>query len=262
MPNTLIQQLVAAPRAARSLAQDVRAVLRLAATAWHVMRGVYIVAVRFPGLHIDQRHEQIRRWSHQVLRSLGVTLRVSGQPAAGATMLVANHVSWLDVMVLHALCPQARFVAKSEVKHWPLIGRLVAGAQTFFVERARPRQTGQAVDAITAALRGGTTVAVFPEGTTGDGRRVLPFRPSLLQAALAAGVAIRPVALRYADAQHRVSRSTPYIADVTLLSSLWRTARAERLVVHVSVLGAHTPTAAHRRELAVALRTAIQAALD
>jgi len=261
LPNTLMRQLVALPRVARSLAQDLRAVLRLASTAWHVIRGVYVVAVLFPGLSIDQQHEHIRRWSHQVLGALGVTLRANGLPAAGAKMLVANHVSWLDVMVLHALCPQARFVAKSEVKHWPLIGRLVVGAQTFFVERAHPRQTRRAVDAITAALLGGATVAVFPEGTTSDGHGVLPFRSSLLQAALAAGVVIHPVALRYADAHHRVSRSPPYIADVTLLSSLWRTARAERLVVHVSVLSAHAPTAADRRSLALALRATIQAAL-
>jgi 1-acyl-sn-glycerol-3-phosphate acyltransferase len=257
-----MQRSIVVPRIARSLAHEVRALLRLARTAGLVMRGVTLVALRFPHLGVEQRQAHIGRWSHQVLRALGVTLRTNGQLAAGPQMLVANHVSWLDVMVLHALCPQARFVAKSEVAHWPLIGRLVAGAQTFFVERARPRQVGRAVDAIAAALRCGATVALFPEGTTGSGHSVLPFRPSLLQAALAAGAAIRPVALRYADAHHRVSRSTPYIDDDSLLSSLWRTARAERLVVHVSVLPAHDTQRADRRSLATALRTAIQDALD
>lgn len=117
------------------------------------------------------------------------------------------------------------------------------------------------VDAIAAALVDGATVAVFPEGTTGKGHAVLPFRPSLLQAALAAGVAIRPVALRYADLHHRVSPSAPYIDDDTLLLSLWRTARAERLVVHLSVLPVHAPYTPDRRALAVSLRAAIQTAL-
>jgi len=239
-----------------------RAVVRLANTVWHVVRGVYIVAVLFPGLNVDRRQAHIGRWSQQVLRALGVGLQVNGHLIPGAQMLVANHVSWLDVMVLHALCPQARFVAKSEVEHWPLIGRLVVGAGTFFVERARLRQTGQAVDAITGALLAGATVAVFPEGTTSDGHAVLPFRPSLLQAALVAGAAIRPVALRYADAHHRVSRNAPYIDDDTLLHSMWRTARAERLVVHVSVLPAQAPDQGGRRALAATLRNIVQAALE
>lgn len=257
----LIQRLVVVPQVARSLARDVRAGLRLARTTWHLLRGMAVVTLLFPSLTVDQRQQHIGRWSHQILKALGVTLRPDGNLVACGQMLVANHVSWLDVMVLHALCPQARFVAKAEVKHWPLIGHLVAGAQTFFVDRARPRQTGEAVNAIAAALVSGATVAVFPEGTTGNGQVVLPFRPSLLQAALAAGVAIRPLALRYADAHHRVSRSAPYIDDDTLLLSLWRTARAERLVVHVSVLPVQAPDPPDRRALAVSLRAAIQTAL-
>jgi 1-acyl-sn-glycerol-3-phosphate acyltransferase len=177
-------------------------------------------------------------------------------------MLVANHVSWLDVMVLHALCPQARFVAKSEVQRWPLIGRLVAGAQTFFVERQRPQQARQAVAAITGALRTGATVVVFPEGTTSNGHSVLPFRSSLLQAALAGGTVVRPVALRYADAHERPSRGVPYIENDTLLGSLWRTARAEQLMAEVRVLPALAGAdAADRRVLAAALRDAVRAAL-
>jgi len=262
LPNTPMQRLVVVPQIVRSFAHDLRALLRLARTTWHVLRGVVVVTVLFPRLTIDQRQQRIGRWSHQVLKALGVTLRPNAQLTPGPQMLVANHVSWLDVMVLHALCPQARFVAKSDVKHWPLIGRLVAGAQTFFVDRTRPRQTGTVVDSITAALANGATVAVFPEGTTSSGHAVLPFRPSLLQAALTAATAIRPVALRYADAHRRVSPSAPYIDDDTLLLSLWRTARAEQLVVHVNVLPAHAPDEPDRRALAVSLRATIQAALN
>lgn len=257
----LIRRLVVVPLVVYSLVHDARAALRLARTTWHLLRGMYVVTLLFPRLTVDQRQQHIGRWSQQVLRALGVTLRPNGDLVACPQLLVANHVSWLDVMVLHALCPQARFVAKSDVKHWPLIGRLVTGAQTFFVDRARPRQTGEVVEAIAAALVDGATVAVFPEGTTGNGHAVLPFRPSLLQAAVAAGVAIRPVALRYADAHHRVSPSAPYIDDDTLLLSLWRTARAERLVVHVNVLPVQTPDPPDRRALAVSLRAAIESAL-
>lgn len=261
MPKLLVQRLVGMSQTASSLALDARTVWRLARTAWHLMHGLVVVTLLFPRLTLDQRQQRIGRWSHQVLRALGVTLRPSGQLMAGPQMLVANHVSWLDVMALHALCPQARFVAKAEVRHWPLIGRLVVGAQTVFVDRARPRQTGEVVNSIAAVLVNGATVAVFPEGTTGNGHAVLPFRSGLLQAALTAGVAIRPVALRYADAHHRISPHAPYIDDDTLLGSLWRTARAERLVVHANALQLPTQDLTDRRALANSLRAAIQTAL-
>ena len=261
MLNTIRLGLAPLPCRARSFTQGLRAALRLSRTAWHIARGLFIVTARFPRLNEAQRQQHIGRWSRRVLRALGVTLRAQGHLGPGAKMLVANHVSWLDVMVLHALCPQARFVAKSEVQHWPLIGRLVAGAHTLFVERKRPHQARHTVAAITAALRTGATVVVFPEGTTTDGHSVLPFRPSLLQAALAGGTVVRPVALRYADALGRPSPDVPYTGNDTLLGSLWRTARAEQLVAEVQVLPALAAPDADRRVLAAALRGAVQAAL-
>ena len=104
-------------------------------------------------------------------------------------------------------------------------------------------------------------MVVFPEGTTSNGHSVLPFRSSLLQAALVEGTVVRPVALRYADAHERLSRDAPYIDDDTLLGSLWRTARAERLVANVRLLPAPAGAETDRRVLALALRDAVQAAL-
>jgi 1-acyl-sn-glycerol-3-phosphate acyltransferase len=261
MLNTIDLRSDPLPRIERSWTRDLRAVLRLSRTAWHLLRGLFIVTVLFPRLSDVQRQRHIGRWSRRVLRALGVTLHAQGHLGPGAKMLVANHVSWLDVVVLHALCPQARFVAKSEVQRWPLIGRLVAGAHTFFIERTRPQRMRQSLAAITGALRTGATVVVFAEGTTTDGRSVLPFRSGLLQAALVGGTVVRPVALRYTDADQRPSRDAPYIDDDTLLGSLWRTARAEQLVAEVRVLPAPAGAEADRRVLAWALRDAVQAAL-
>jgi 1-acyl-sn-glycerol-3-phosphate acyltransferase len=261
MLNTIALRWAPLPRIARSIAQDLRAALRLSCTAWHLLRGLFIVTVLFPRLSEVQRQQHIGRWSRRVLRVMGVRLRARGQLGPGAKMLVANHVSWLDVVVLHALCPQARFVAKSEVEHWPLFGRLVAGAQSFFVDRKRPYQARQAVAAIAAALRTGATVVVFAEGTTSNGHSVLPFHSGLLQAALAGQTVVRPVALRYVDAHGRLSPDVPYIDNDTLLGSLWRTARAERLVAEVRVLPVTAATDGDRRALAAALRDAVQAAL-
>ena len=259
---TLFHRTGSALPGSRTTLRALRGVLRLTLAGWHIARGVYIVGVVFPSLDTAHRQVQVQRWSSAVLRSLGVSVQMQGRLEGTAQLLVSNHVSWLDVIVLQALFPHARFVSKAEVQHWPLIGRLVTGAGTLFVERNRPRQTGHCVDAIATALAAGGTVAVFPEGTTSDGQAVLPFRSGLLQAALLAEVPIRAVALRYADAHHPVSRSAPYVDADTLLGSLWRTARAEGLLAHVRVVADRGRTVAHRRLLAATLRWDIQAALD
>ena len=257
-----MKRIAAVAQMALSFRRSLCGGLRLALIAWHIVRGAYLVGVRFPGLRLEPRQLHIQRWSSAVLRSLGVTVQFRGRLHGGGQMLVANHVSWLDVIVLLALCPQARFVSKAEVQHWPLIGRLAAGARTIFVERDRPRQTFAAVDALAAALSAGETVIVFPEGTTTAGHAVLPFRATLLQAALLASAPVRPVALRYAEAGHDVSPSTPYIGDDTLLGSLWRTARAPGLVANVRVLPADGHAMSDRRSLATALHAAISAELE
>ena len=262
MPMPPFERVAAALPVWFAFSRGLRSVLRLTLTAWHIARGVVIVATQFPSQDAGQRQVLVQCWSSDVLRALGVDVQVRGSLEPGAKLLVANHVSWLDVIVLQSLCPQVRFVAKAEVGRWPLIGRLVVGARTFFVERDRPRKTRTLVDALAVALSAGETVVVFPEGTTSDGHAVLPFRTSLLHAALIAAVPVQPLALRYADAHHAVSRRAPYIDDDTLLGSFWRTARAEGLVVSVQALAAQGPAAGHRRPLAAALRLAIQESLD
>jgi len=232
-----------------------RAVWRLLATVVHVLHGMALMALRFPSLDAAGRHARIQWWSATLLRRMGLTLQVSGQPRPGASLLIANHVSWLDIAALHAAVPQARFVSKADVLAWPLLGWLIAGAGTLFIERERKRDALRVVHAMADALQAGQTVAVFPEGTTGAGPELLPFHANLLQAAIATATPIQPAVLRFADAQHRFSLAAQYIGDTTLLQSLWRVAMAERLVVSVALLAPQGSAHADRRALAEHLRT-------
>jgi 1-acyl-sn-glycerol-3-phosphate acyltransferase len=162
---------------------------------------------------------------------------------------------------VHAVCPEARFVAKAEVGHWPLIGRLVDAGGTLYIERERKRDALRVVHAMAEALDRGDTVAVFPEGTTGDGAALLPFHANLLQAAIAARVPVQPLALRYAEPGAPVSLAAQWIGDTTLVQSLWRLARARGLSVTVQVLPAERCDHADRRRLADHLATQITLAL-
>ena len=239
-----------------------RAVGRLLRASVHVLRGIWIAVLHFPRLGPEARAARIQWWSARTMALMGVRLEASGTPRPGAKLLVGNHISWLDIMAIHAVCPEARFVSKADVKRWPLLGTLVAAAGTLFIERERKRDALRVVHQMAEALQAGQTVAIFPEGTTSDGHALLPFHANLLQAAIASEVPVQPVALRYADAQSAVSPAVGYVGDVTLLQSLWSVACADGLVARVQVLAAESVRHADRRRLAEHLAAQIMAALD
>ena len=237
------------------------AVWRLLRAVTHGLHGVLIVWLRFPSLPPEGRQARIAWWSARMLHCLGLELRVTGAFRPGAKLIVANHVSWLDILAIHAVCPQARFVSTAEVKDWPLLNRLVAAGGTLYIERDKQRDALRVVHQMAEALSTGGTVAVFPEGTTGPGPVMLPFHANLLQAAVATGTPVQPVVLRFADRHGPYSAAARYIGDTTLVQSLWRLARSERLVVHLDVLLPQGSAHADRRSLARHLATLMAARL-
>lgn len=235
---------------------------RLACVLVHGLHGLAIIVLCFAAYDTATRHARVGAWSAKLLRLMGVTLHVVGvSPRAGAKLVVANHVSWLDVAAIHAVMSNARFVSKADVRHWPLVGRLVAGAGTLFIERESKRDALRVVHQMAAALKAGDTVAVFPEGTTGEGHTLLPFHANLLQAAIATATPLQPVLLRWFDVEHRVSPVVEFVGDTTLAQSLWRIVCAQGLSVEVRVLPPLQSAHAERRALAARLRETLAAEL-
>ncbi len=169
-----------------------------------------------------------------MLEVMGVALEVQGTPpAAGPVLLVANHVSWLDILVIHA-SRHCRFVAKSEVRHWPLVGALATGGGTLYVERASRRDAMRVVHHMAESLQAGDIVAIFPEGTTSDGAGLLPFHANLIQAAISAPAPVQPVALRFAErGSGRLSRAAAFIGDDHLVGSVWAALSGEPILATV-----------------------------
>lgn len=238
-----------------------RAVWRLLRTGVHVLHGTWIAVMRFPSMDAASRHARIQWWAARNLSLLGVGLVAEGAPRPGAKLLVANHVSWLDILAIHAVCPEARFVSKADVLGWPVLGRLVSAAGTLFIQRERKRDALRVVHQMAESLQAGETVAVFPEGTTSEGHELLPFHANLLQAAIATEVPVQPVALRYADASHAVSEAVMFVGDTNLVQSLWWVACGEQVTVRVQMLPAQGVRHADRRRLADLLGEQIAAAL-
>ena len=240
----LLRQLVAVVRMLRLLA--------------HALAGLWTLHLRFGRMSVAEQHSAVQQWAQGVLRIMGIELQVHGRAHAGPVLLVANHISWLDIVVMLA-AQYCRFVAKSELKAWPLVGPLATAAGTLYIERASSRDALRVVHHMAERLQAGDVLAVFPEGTTGDGVEMLPFHANLLQAAIAAQAPAQAVGLRFVDAWGQPSFAPCYIGDDTFLGSVWRTLCARGLVVHVAFAAPDLPQGRNRRVWAVDLRAQVMA---
>lgn len=167
------------------------------------------------------------RWCWAVCQVLGVRLRTSGVADPRARLWVANHVSWLDIVVLGGQQPLI-FLSKAEVADWPVIGFLARRCGTLFVRRGDRQATGAAVEQLLWRLRQGQRVMVFPEGTTTDGSKVLRFHARFLQPAVMTQSVVQPVALRYVGT---ASGQAPFVGDDEFLPHLLRILRLPHIDV-------------------------------
>ena len=226
----------------------------------HLFHGLGTIWFVFPSLDAHARRARIRSWSRRLLHLMGIDIRVQGALAHPNVVVVANHISWLDIFALHAVGP-VRFIAKSEIARWPVLGRLVRGVGTLFIERARRHDTHRVNQEIARALADGDIVAVFPEGTVTDGSEVLPFKGSLLQPIVDARGCVQPVAIRYRTPDGRPSIAASYTGNTTFVGSFWRLCGERALVVELQALAPIPAEGRHRRELAHRSELAIRAAL-
>jgi 1-acyl-sn-glycerol-3-phosphate acyltransferase len=239
--------------------RQARAIWRLLWALSHIAGGMWTIVFRFPKLAQHEREARVHAWAQAMLRGVGITLTVQGRPvAAGPALLVANHLSWLDIVVLHA-SRYCRFVSKSDIKHWPLVGTLASGAGTLYIERESRRDAHRVVHHMVERLQLGEVLAVFPEGTTGDGIAMKPFHANLLQAAISADAPVQPVALRFVDADTGQTSFAPrYIDDDSIFVSIWQTLCVKELRAEVVFGEAQRGNGRDRRAWAADLQKEVE----
>lgn len=245
---------------------EARAGALLRTTRWarlglHLLQGVLTIATVYPFTGRDTRQALRRRWSWGLLRVLGMRLEHRGETIVPGCMLVANHISWVDIFAINALAPAA-FVSKAEVRAWPVIGWLAAKNDTIFLRRGS-RGHARIINEETAALLdAGCNVAIFPEGTTTDGATLLHFHAALLQPAIACGHPVQSLALQYRTPDDRFSRAPAYDGELSLGECIANIIAAPQTVARITVA---TPIATadgvDRRALAVRTRGEIAAAI-
>jgi 1-acyl-sn-glycerol-3-phosphate acyltransferase len=230
--------------------------------AAHLARGLAITALRFPSLPWEARQKEIRRWSRQLLAIMGVQVRQIHPPHSlpERCMLVMNHISWLDVFVLLAIHP-CIFVAKAEIRGWPLAGRLCAAVGTLFLERGSRGAVRHVNRAMVEAMGNHMIVSIYPEGTTTDGRGLHRFHAALFQPAIDAQATLVPVALRYTDGTGGHCHAIEFVGETTFMESLWRTSAEKTIVAELTWLPGLSSQGRPRRELAEAMHDAIARSL-
>jgi 1-acyl-sn-glycerol-3-phosphate acyltransferase len=237
--------------------------LRALRLGLHITCGLALAAI-YPWFGTDIRRRILQGWSAGLLDIFNVCVDIDGNDPLHALrhgLIVTNHISWLDVFVLNAIVPM-RFVAKSEVRRWPVIGWLCARAQTLFLERGKARAAARINVHMVELLRQGECLAVFPEGTTTDGALVAHFHSSLLQPAVDAGARVHPIAIRYQDESGARSGAAAYIDDLSFGASMWNILRTPELRVRLITTTSLDACAMDRRTLARSAHECISTALD
>jgi len=239
--------------------------LRLAwvlfAAIFIVLRGYLTMRLVFPFCGLAAKQALTQRWARRLLRLFGVEVQISGAaPQTGPVLLAANHISWLDILVLLAAAP-VQFVARIENKHWPILGWMTQQAGAVFVERQSPRDMARAIDKVSASLSDqAAIIAFFPEGQTSSGAGVGTFHGNLLQAAISAGSPVQAVALDYRLRQTNTrSSAVTYANPLTLLQSLLNTLGSGPYTAQVRFAPTTSSTGQQRKVLAAQLRQQVMA---
>lgn len=229
----------------------------------HLAVGLWTCALVFPLTDAAGRAWRIKHWSIKLVAICGLQVEIRHGPGTQSVeraLIVANHVSWLDIFVINSM-DSCRFVAKSDIRDWPLLGWLSAKSGTIFISRGSIRDVRRIFEGLVTSLRAGERVAFFPEGTTARQGEVLPFHANLFEAAVDAAVPIQPCALCYVDDGGKLHPAVDFIGDMSFAESMILILKAKKITAQLTLLPVIETTGAHRRELAVASRDAIADAL-
>lgn len=227
--------------------------------ALHMLAAGAILRMVFPRASGSRKRALVRWWSAKLMRIVGVEVRVEGEPpgeSESGAMIAANHVSWLDIFAVSSV-RATRFIAKSEIRDWPIAGWIVERSGTLFVRRERRRDTTRINEQVRAALAEGDRVGLFPEGLTTEGDQLLPFHSSLFEPAVANRAHVHPCAIRYEHADGSRARSVAYVGETSFMQSLGMVIRSHGVVARVAFAPTVETAGRARREVAAEARAAV-----
>ncbi|MCP9453543.1 MAG: 1-acyl-sn-glycerol-3-phosphate acyltransferase [Nitrospira sp.] len=226
-------------------------------------QALVLVGIVFPRLEPSRRDSLIAQWCREVLDLLQIHVVIHGEiPAAplSSTVFVANHISWIDILLLLSWQPM-RFIAKKEVKGWPIIGYLASQTGTWFFKRTSPHELADVMRATSLALHQGGCIAFFPEGTTTDGTSVRPFHSGLFESAIRANAPVRPVGISYLKPDGSPDTGVAFVGDESLVSSILNVLSRPTTIARLSFSPPIDGSMGDRRRLAALCQKAVERSL-
>jgi 1-acyl-sn-glycerol-3-phosphate acyltransferase len=226
--------------------------LRWARMLAHAVAAVLILRFIFPRVDARARRGWVGAWSAKLVRIMGLATSVRGTPPSDVergAMIACNHVSWLDMFVISGVRP-TRFIAKSEIRDWPMAGWIAEKAGTIFIRRQVRRDTARINAVVHEALQNGDCVGLFPEGTTSEGESVLKFHSSLFEAAVANGAHVHPCAIRYERPDGSLCRQMAFVGELSFMQSLGLAIRQRGVVARLCFGDPIDTAGLDRREVA------------
>jgi len=203
----------------------------------HVICGICTLSFIFPFLDRNSKDQKIQIWSRRLLKIFNIELVVEGAGLlpSDSYLIASNHISWLDIHVINAFNP-IRFVAKSEVRSWPIFGWMADQLGTVFIRRDSARHAREVVDQMAAVLKA-ESICIFPEGTSTSGIEVLPFKPNLFESVIIAQAPVFPLALQYLSRTTGARSEAPaFIGDMGLLESMSKVIKSRSLIAKIHIL--------------------------
>jgi 1-acyl-sn-glycerol-3-phosphate acyltransferase len=236
-----------------------RGILRFFHLLAHFAKGLYLSYTRLHGTQShdlnDEQHAIIQKWLHRSAEIIGVDIQVHGTPAKKPVFVVANHISWLDIIIISSVLPVS-FLSKAEIRNWPVIGTLAAKAGTLFIHRGSKNGAAEAIELMQTKLKAGHSVASFPEAKTTHGFEVHTFHPRLFAAAIETGALVQPVAIRYPQEDGAHSR-VPYVDKANIISHSFRIMCSQSTLAEVTFCEPIEGKTRMRKDVAYSARKAI-----
>jgi len=220
--------------------------------AGHAALAVVLLFSVYPRLAPPRRRALLGWWSGKLLRILNVTTRIAGEPPGAherGALVAANHVSWMDIFLVSSVRP-TRFIAKSEIRDWGLVGWIADRAGTLFIRRDQLRDTARINSLVHEALASGDCVGLFPEGITTEGDMLHKFHTALFEPAVANEAHVHPAAIRYEKQDGSLCREASFRGDRTFMESMSLIIGEPAMVARIAFAPVVETRGVHRREVA------------
>ncbi len=230
----------------------------------HTLYGVIVASTVLPTASPSKRDQVVSKWSKDLLDIFNIEVRIVGTAPnwnVVGTMFIANHISWIDIHALNSV-RTVRFIAKSEIRSWPIFGWFAEKANTLFIDREKKQDASRIVQTVHQSLLAGDCMCYFPEGTTTDGTTLKAFKGSVIQAAIDANAPILPFAIRYPNVDGSPCIEMAFAGETTLLESIWAIVCIANPVVELTFLPAQQTAGRDRRSLSSEIRNMIKEKLN